>query len=154
MKVSRLHQRLLNEFQRDFPLTPTPYAELAERLHVTEGEVLEALRDLSEAQIISRVGAIVPPLTVGASLLAAMAVPDARLSEVAALVSARREVNHNYQREHRYNLWFVANASDAHHLEAALQSIERATGLPILRLPLLEAFHIDLGFPLDFAALT
>ena len=154
MKQTSLRQRLLNDFQRDFPLTPTPYADLAERLGVSETEVLAVLRELTEDQTISRVGAIIPPNAVGASLLAAMAVPVERLVEVAAWVSGLPEVNHNYEREHRLNLWFVVTASDAGALERALRRIETYTGLPVLRLPLLEEFHIDLGFPLEFLSST
>lgn len=151
MQHPGLCQRLLNDFQRDFPLTPRPYAALAERLGVSEDDVLLALRQLSEAGAISRIGAIVPPNTVGVSLLAALAVPPARLDAVARWISALPEVNHNYAREHRYNLWFVVTARDARHLDGVLERIEVHAGLPVLRLPLLEEFHIDLGFPLEFA---
>ncbi|HNE01785.1 MAG TPA: Lrp/AsnC family transcriptional regulator, partial [Plasticicumulans sp.] len=58
------------------------------------------------------------------------------------------EVNHNYEREHRFNLWFVVTAGSEGRLQAALGAIERATGLPVLRLPLLQEYHIDLGFRL------
>lgn len=145
-----LRQRLLNDFQRDFPLTPNAYADLAERLGVTEAEVLASLRELTEDRTISRVGAIIPPNVVGASLLGAMSVPAERLVEVAEWVSALPEVNHNYAREHRLNLWFVVTARDADRLERVLLRIEARTGLSVLRLPLLEEFHIDLGFPLEF----
>ena len=152
MKHTQLRQRLLNDFQRDFPLTPTPYADLAEQLGVSETQVLGILRELIEDQTISRVGAIIPPNAVGASLLAAMAVPVERLVEVAGWVSGLLEVNHNYEREHRLNLWFVVTANDAGALERVLRRIETRTGLPVLRLPLLEEFHIDLGFPLEFVS--
>ena len=49
-----------------------------------------------------------------------------------------------YKRQ--FNLWFVATARDAAHLEAALEAIERATGLPVIRLPLVRDYWIDLGF--------
>ncbi len=58
------------------------------------------------------------------------------------------EVNHNYAREHEYNLWFVVTASDADGIDAVLQEIARRTGLEVLSLPMLEDFHIDLGFDL------
>ena len=41
-----------------------------------------------------------------------MAVPPARLEAVAARVSAEPAVNHNYEREHDLNLWFVVAAPD------------------------------------------
>jgi siroheme decarboxylase len=140
--------RLLNDFQRDFPLTPRPFARIAEKLGVTEDEVLERLDDLRDRGAISRVGAVVRPNTAGASTLAAMAVPAARLDEVAAIVNAEPAVNHNYEREHEINLWFVVTAADAAGVQEVLKRIGRKTGLPALDLPLERAFHIDLGFDL------
>ncbi len=98
---------------------------------------------------VSRVGAVFRPGAIGASTLATMAVPPGRLDCVATLVSRFPEVNHNYEREHEFNLWFVAAAQDDDALEAVLDRIECATGIPVLALPLVEEYHIDLGFRLD-----
>ena len=141
---------LLNAFQRDFPLVSRPYAELAQRLNSDEGSVIASLRHLQQSGAISRVGAVFRPNTIGASALAALAVPIERMSEVAGYVSARTEINHNYQREHHYNLWFVATAATQEHLHAALHEIELACACgAVLILPMLEDFHIDLGFDLS-----
>lgn len=150
-RLSALQRSLIDGFQRGLPLTPRPYAAMAEALGVRESEVLEALRGLQEARVLSRVGAAIRPGTVGAGTLAAMAVPPERLDEVAALVNAYGEVNHNYRREHVYNLWFVVTAPDADHLEEVLRDIEGRTGLSVLNLPLEEAYHIDLGFPVQWS---
>ncbi|BBL74128.1 Lrp/AsnC family transcriptional regulator [Methylomagnum ishizawai] len=152
MSLTPLQKRLLNDFQRGFPLSPRPFQALAETLGVDEAEVLENLRVLSDSQMVSRVGPVFAPQRVGASTLAALAVPAERLEAVAAWISDLPEVNHNYEREHRYNLWFVLTAADPERLDAALARIERHTGLAVLSLPLLEDFHIDLGFPLDFGS--
>jgi DNA-binding Lrp family transcriptional regulator len=81
--------------------------------------------------------------------LAAMAVPPEKLEVVAAAVNRFPEVNHNYEREHRYNLWFVVTAASEGRLQASLSAIEQAAGYPLMALPLLEEFHIDLGFCLN-----
>jgi len=146
--LSALQQHLLNDFQRDLPLTPTPYREIADALGVDEEAVLSHLQLLQTGGVISRVGPVFAPNRLGASTLAAVAVPPERLEEVAALVNTYGEVNHNYEREHRYNLWFVLTARDEARLSEVLAQIEAAIGLPVLSLPLLEEFHIDLGFPL------
>lgn len=148
MPVQTLEFRLLNEFQRNFPLTSRPFAEIAARLGSDEATVLDKLCRLQDEGTISRVGAVFAPRSVGASTLAALAVPPARLEEVAALVSAHAGVNHNYEREHAYNLWFVATAADEDVLAALLADIGRTAGCPSIALPLLEEFHIDLGFDL------
>lgn len=141
--------RLLNDYQRDFPLEPRPYARIGAELGISEDAVLTALRQCRDDGTVSRVGAVVRPNAVGVSTLAAMAVPGVRLHEVAAIVSARLEVNHNYEREHELNLWFVATAPDAAQLAACLAAIERDSGLTVVRLPLEADYHIDLGFALQ-----
>ncbi len=139
---------LLNDYQRGFPLLSRPFAAIGAALGLNESEVLTAYRNALAAGQVSRIGAVFAPWTVGASTLAAMAVPVERLAAVAACVSAHAEVNHNYSREHHYNLWFVAMAADQARLDAALAQIERDCGYPVLSLPLREEFHIDLGFDL------
>lgn len=146
--LTPLEFRLVNDWQRGFPLTAAPYAVLAEALGCGEHEVLERLAELHCSGVVSRVGAVFAPQSVGASTLAALCVPPARLESVAALVTARREVNHNYQREHAYNLWFVATAADESALAAALREIAEESGCPLISLPLVEEYHIDLGFDL------
>ena len=144
-----LDRRLLNDFQHGFPLTPRPFAALAERLGVGEAEVLRRLRRLQDQGAISRIGAVLTPHRAGWSTLAAMAVPEGELDEVAELVSGYPEVNHNYEREHRLNLWFVVTAPSAERVAGVLAEIEYWTGLAVLDLPLEEAYRLDLGFPLS-----
>jgi DNA-binding Lrp family transcriptional regulator len=146
--VDALDYTLLNDFQRGFPLCPRPFAAIARQLHESEDGVLDALARLQREGKVSRVGTVFRPRTIGASTLAAMAVPEQRLPEVAALVNAHPEVNHNYSRIHEWNLWFVATAPDAAQLACALDRIEAECGHPLIRLPLIEDYHIDLGFDL------
>ncbi len=141
--------RLLNDFQRNFPLCPAPFAELAAKLGVAESAVLRMLEQLRREGKISRVGAVFAPKRIGASTLVAMAVPPEKLGVVADAVNRFPEVNHNYEREHRFNLWFVVTAGSPGRLQAALGAIEQAAGYPLLPLPLVKEYHIDLGFPLD-----
>lgn len=143
-----LDPRLVNAWQRGFPLVPRPFAEIAARCGSTEAQVLEEFRLFKSSGLIDRVGPVFRPRTVGASTLAAMAVPAERVDAVAETVGRHAGVNHSYEREHSYNLWFVVTGPDEAEVEETLASIERETGLPALRLPLEEEFHIDLGFDL------
>jgi DNA-binding Lrp family transcriptional regulator len=144
-------RRLLNDFQSGFPLVPRPFAEVAARLGVEEAEVITRLNRLSAAGAVSRVGPVLRPRRMGASTLAAMAIPAGQLERVADLVSGFPEVNHNYEREHRFNLWFVLTAADEDRLAEVMREIASQTGIEVLDLPMLEEYHIDLGFPLQWA---
>lgn len=148
VQLSALEKCLLNEYQRDFPLCTSPFALIADQQGVTEEEVIETLESLQQRGLISRVGPVFAPQRAGASTLAALSVPGDELQRVADIVSNFEEVNHNYEREHGFNLWFVVTASDEAHVQRVLDAIEEETGLPVLNLPLERSFYIDLGFPL------
>ena len=89
-------QRLLNDYQRDFPLEPRPFARIAGDLGIAEDELLDLVADLQQRGVVGRVGAVVRPNTVGASTLAAVAAPEDRLVEAdagfGAVVAAGRFV--------------------------------------------------------------
>lgn len=139
---------LLDRYQRDFPLCPRPYARLAEQCGSDEATLLHGLQAAQQAGVLARIGAVFAPNTVAASTLAALAAPPDRLDAVAAQVSARREVSHNYQRSHAYNLWFVVTAADRPALDKLLAEIAADSGLAVLDVPLEREYHIDLGFAL------
>lgn len=145
-----LDRALLDRFQRGFPLDPRPFAAIGHSLGIAEAEVIARLGRLRAAGMVDRVGAVIAPRRAGASTLAAMRVPAERLDAVAAIVSRHPAVNHNYAREHAFNLWFVVAAADAGAVRAVLDDIARESGITPMELPLVEAFHIDLGFALQW----
>ncbi len=149
MALNRLEKQLLNDFQQDFPLTPRPFLAIARQLAVTEQDVLEAMRLLSDQGLVQRIGGIIQPNTIGKSLLAAVSVPGSELDTIARIINQYPEVNHNYERENRLNLWFVLMAEDDHHLQAVIDDIEQRIGYQVLKFPLLRDFYINLGFDLD-----
>ena len=149
--LQALEQQLLNNYQHDMSLSATPYADMAAQLGVSEDEVIRTLQDLQARGYISRIGPVFRPNRVGVSTLAAMAVPEDELECVARIVSAFPEVNHNYQRDHRFNLWFVVTACSEEHLDIVLHEIEQHAEHPLMSLPMLEDYFIDLGFRLPWA---
>lgn len=150
---STLEQHLLNDYQRDMSLSATPYADMAKQLGVSEEKILESINSLQDRGVISRVGPVFRPNRIGVSTLAAMAIPEQDVECVARIISAFPEVNHNYQREHEYNLWFVVTASSAEHLDIVLYEIEQHTEYPLMSLPMLDDYFIDLGFKLKMSAM-
>ena len=149
-KFTPLEQHLLNDFQRDMSISATPFADIAQQLNVSEDEVLKSIQSLQERGVISRVGPVFKPNRIGVSTLAAMSVPAEDIECVARIVSAFPEVNHNYEREHEYNLWFVVTASSKEHLDIVLYEIEQHTEYPLMSLPMLDDYFIDLGFKLKW----
>ena len=146
-----LDYALLDGWQRSFPLVSRPFAEIAAKLELSEEEVLGRLRRLTREGAITRIGATCRPNTAGASTLAAVAAPELRIESVAAEIGAEPGVNHSYQRENHWNIWFVVTGPDRAYVDATLERIRLHTGLEVLDLPLVQPFNICLGFDLDGA---
>jgi len=144
-------QKILNNYQQCLSLSLTPFRDIANDLGVSESKVIKSIKSLQERGAISRVGPVFRPNRVGVSTLATMSIPEYELDTIARIISAFPEVNHNYQREHYYNLWFVVTASSTEHLDIVLHEIEQHTGHSLMSLPMLEDYFIDLGFELNLA---
>jgi siroheme decarboxylase len=143
-------QRFYDCIQRDFPIVARPYQSAGAALDMNEHAVLSLLaRDVGAGRV-SRIGAVFAPNVIGASTLAALAVPPDALAHVAARVNAYGAVSHNYARHgHQYNLWFVAGARNRAALSLVLDSIAADVGQYPLDLPMEREYHIDLGFPMS-----
>ncbi|WP_303290947.1 Lrp/AsnC family transcriptional regulator [Marinobacter sp. SS5-14b] len=153
MRLDTVDKQLINHYQRNLPVCERPYQEMASNLGISEDEVISRLATLQSHQVLSRVGPVFEHSQAGASLLAAVAAPPEQMDMVAARINKAPGVNHNYAREHTYNLWFVMTAPDEDTLDERLDELEHHLKLPILRLPMVEGYHIDLGFDIDWDAL-
>lgn len=147
-----LTKKLVNTYQRDFPIESRPFLKIANDLGVTENEVIFAISELKNSNILSRLGPVFNHKKAGASTLAAMSVPLEKLQETATYVNSFKQVNHNYEREHAINLWFVVTAPTQEEVETTLQEMEKSTGYAVLNLPMETAYHIDLGFSIHWGA--
>lgn len=137
---------LLDDWQRDFPITSRPFNTLAETLGQSEQSVVERLQRMQSAGRITRVGATCAPNTISASTLAAVAAPIEQVDEIAKVIGEEQGVNHSYHREDVWNLWFVVTGPDRAFVDAALTRISDRTGLRVLDLRLMRPFNVDLGF--------
>jgi DNA-binding Lrp family transcriptional regulator len=140
-----IDRRLINQLQGGFPIAERPYAEVGERLGLDEADVIARLRRLLDERVLSRFGPMYDAERLGGGLtLAAMAVPEERFEEVAGIVNGFAEVAHNYERSHRLNMWFVVATERPERVRAVLAEIAAATGLPVLDLPKLEEYFLEL----------
>ena len=143
--MDAVDRRLINALQGGFPVCDRPYAAVGRRLGLDEDEVIARLERLLEGGVLSRFGPMYDAERLGGGLtLAAMAVPEERFDEVAAIVNRFPEVAHNYQRTHALNMWFVAATERPERIPEVLSEIKAATGLPVLDLPKIEEYFLEL----------
>ena len=62
-------------------------------------------------------------------------------------VNAMPEVAHNYERQHKLNMWFVLACEKADQITVTAAQIERETGLKVLQFPKQHEFFI--GFRVE-----
>ncbi|MFD1585794.1 Lrp/AsnC family transcriptional regulator [Halorientalis brevis] len=138
---------LIDGYQSDFPIAERPFRVVADDLGITETDALQRVERLRDEGVFRRFGAVLNPPVIGSSTLAAVAAPDDRFDEVAEVVNGYRQVNHNYRRDHEWNMWFVVTAGSRETRDRIIAEIEDRTGLDVLVLPMLTDYYIDLEFP-------
>jgi DNA-binding Lrp family transcriptional regulator len=138
---------LIDGYQSGFPVEREPFRAVGEDLGVSAEEALSRVQTLLDAGVFRRFGPVLNPPVIGSSTLAALRVPEDRFDAVAEVVNGYPQVNHNYRRDHEWNMWFVVTAGSRDRRDEILVEIEQRTGLAVLNLPMLTDYYIDLEFP-------
>ena len=148
MDLDDIDKKILNVIQTGFPICHAPYAEIGEKVGLTEDEAFSRVEAMFDGEIIRRLGASFDSRGLGwTSTLCAMKVPADAIEEVAKVVSAYPHITHNYERGHEYNLWFTVIAPDADEVDRILREIEKDSGYgPVRNMPMLKKFKIKVDF--------
>jgi siroheme decarboxylase len=141
-------RRIALYFQDGLPLTHAPFQDCAAALGLDEAEVIERLRRLKDANVVTRIGPFFNAERMGGDFcLCAMEVPDDLWTETVVKVNAFIEVAHNYRRDHALNMWFVLAVEHAADVESVARRIEEATGLAVFLFPKLREFFLEMKVP-------
>jgi siroheme decarboxylase len=146
--MDAIDRKLLNLIQEDFPITASPFADVALRLGIGEADALDRIGRLKAKGIIRRIGAVFDLRKMGfVSTLCAARVPEEKMAAFVKTVNDCPGVTHNYRREHEYNVWFTLIAPDDEELSALLAGIKFNSGIDdILSLRAVRTFKINARF--------
>lgn len=143
--MDELDRAIVNRLQGGFPLCERPFAAAARALGCEEQVLIGKIEELLSAGVLTRFGPMFDAERLGGAFtLCAMSVPAADFERVAALVNAHAEVAHNYEREHRYNMWFVLATAAPSDVQKTISLIEAETGYPVLDLPREAEYFVQL----------
>lgn len=145
--LDEVDAELIDGFQSGVPVEPRPFRTIGAKLGVVEQEALSRVERLRGRGIFRRFGAVLNPPVIGSSTLAAVHAPEERFDEIAGVINSYQQVNHNYRRDHEWNMWFVVTAESRETRDRILREIEDRTGSSVLNLPMLTDYYIDLEFP-------
>lgn len=137
---------LIDEYQSGVPIERRPFRSISAALGISEEAALSRVQRLREAGVFRRFGAVLNPPVIGSSTLAAVQASDDRFEEIAATINSYQQVNHNYRRDHEWNMWFVITAASHERRDQILEEIAAEAG-DVLVLPLLTDYYINLEFP-------
>ncbi len=148
--MDEMDRRILNIIQVEFPISSRPFLEIAERVKISEDEVLKRVKMLKEKGFIRRLGGVFDSKKLGfESTLVALRVQPEKIEEVAEKINVYSEVTHNYERDDYFNLWFTLVAGDIEEIEEILDNIKEFSGVEkLLNLPALKLYKIGLNLRL------
>jgi len=142
--LDRVDKMLLDRLQEEFPLERKPWDTLGADLGISGGEVLERVRTLKSRGIIRQISPIFDTRALGyESSLVAAAVDSERIEEAASVINEHPGVSHNYERNHRFNLWFTVAVPPGVSLEEEVAALAKKAGIEKYRLlPTIRLFKI------------
>jgi DNA-binding Lrp family transcriptional regulator len=142
--MDTLDRQIINQFQGDFPIVDRPFLALAEKLDISESEVMTRIRFMLDDGLLTRFGPLYNIDKMGGTFsLCAMQVPEDNFDNIVDIVNQFQEVAHNYERDHRLNMWFVLAAESKAELNEIIKRIEQATNLTVFNFPKQREFYVN-----------
>jgi DNA-binding Lrp family transcriptional regulator len=123
--LSELDKKLLMILQYEFPLDPRPFEIIAEKVGISEDEVINKIKGFLSNSIIKRIGMYVSFRAKGMeSALVASSIPLEYLEVYRRKALSIKELTHNYVRNHpRFNVWFVIKAENKELLNKKIEDL-------------------------------
>jgi glutamate-1-semialdehyde 2,1-aminomutase len=125
----------IRELQQAIEIVPQPFAAVAERLRVSQEEVLTWLQHAEALGWLRRFAAILSQRQAGyvANGMAVWRVPEDNIDRVAAVAASLAQVSHCYQRptypDWPYNLFTMIHARSREDCRALAKKISQETGV-------------------------
>lgn len=147
MEFTGFDNDLLNILQKEFPLTETPFMDIADRLGASEEDVLMRVQRMKEDGLIRRIGAVFDSRAMGYySILCACEVAEDRMESVALAINRLSGVTHNYVRQHHYNIWFTLTAVNQQAARDMIHQLEQENQIQVIMMPATKVYKINAAF--------
>ena len=143
--MDQIDRDLINGLHGGLAICERPYLEAAQRLGLSEDELLARLTRLLADGVLTRVGPLYQIERMGGAFtLAALHAPADQFEQVAQCVNALPQVAHNYARDHELNMWFVIATETPGEIDTVIAKIERETGCSVFNFPKSREYFVEL----------
>ena len=133
--LTELEEKIIASIQEDMAITERPYLRIAQKLGISEKQLLDRLIDLCNREVIRRFGATLRHQRTGftANAMVAWKVDEDRIEAVGQKMAAFQQVSHCYRRnpshEWPYNLYTMVHASDERSCQETARKMSAATSV-------------------------
>lgn len=134
--MDRMDREILRAVQDGIPLLSQPFANVAQKIGISEDEVIDRLEKLRDKGVIRRFGASINHHKVGitATVMVAWKVPQNHVERVGRVMSSCKEVTHCYERrvipeKWEYNLFTVIHGYDRGSVKDFVEKLSKTTGI-------------------------
>jgi DNA-binding Lrp family transcriptional regulator len=128
-------RQLIRFLQDDLPEDREPFLVIAEKLGMTEEQVLDRIRAWMQEGVIRRFGALVRHQDIGftGNAMVAWSVPSPEIERIGSLIARYSFISHCYERPARpdwpYNLYTMFHASNREEVETLILKVAEETGI-------------------------
>lgn len=133
--MNNIDKRILSMVQDDIPSSLTPYKEIAEKVGITEKQVIKKIRYFMDKGYIRRFGATLRHREAGieANGMGVWVVSEGDIERVGRIMASFKEVTHCYQRptfpDWKYSLFTMMHGKTREEVEDVAKKIAECTGI-------------------------
>jgi len=134
-ELSNVERRILSVIQDGFPISQTPYKDIADKVGISTKGLLAVLEDWKKQGKIRRIGAIVNHLKIGlsAGAMVVWQVEPERVEQIGTILAGFEEVSHCYEREvgenWPYNLYTMVHGASVDEVQQTVARMSEACGV-------------------------
>lgn len=133
--LDELDKKIICALQDEFPLVARPYQAIAEKLGITEAELMKRMEGYLQSGKIRKMGAVLRHREVGyaANALCAWVIPDERTDEIGAFMAGKPEITDCYLRNKqtgwRYNFYTMLHGHTRQQCQKIVTDLAREIGV-------------------------
>ena len=134
-QLTEIETRVLAVLQEGFPISRSPYKDMAEKAGMDTKQFILILEDWKQQDKLRRTGAIVNHLKVGfsAGAMVAWQVEPEHIEKTGMILAGFKEVSHAYERQTTenwsYNIYTMVHGKDIQDIEQIVKRMSQACGI-------------------------
>lgn len=134
-KLDKIDKQIIEFIQGDIPLTSNPFQELAQKINLSEEDIINRIKKMQEVGIIRRFGAVLRHQKAGynTNAMVAWLVDEKDADQTGKLMAEHPRISHCYLREvpdeFGYNLFTMIHAKSDQQLDETIEYISNLVGI-------------------------